>query len=165
MPRTGCAPAVAVVIALLAGFASARLGDPHFAVTSVALAGPATIPDGQSRPYTVTLTIRRIAGSAQDTTIAGAQAPVGRIRPGLFAGDTRLTFAEIDFARIESSKTLQLSLSCSDNEVRGDQNGSGAGARAGSSGALGLPWWDRPARIRAKLDERESNELSVLCGG
>lgn len=162
MPRSAFVPAAAVVIALLAGFSSARFGDARFTVTSVSLAGPASIPNGESRSYAVTLTIRRAHAASRDTLV-GTQSFATPVRPGLFAGGTRLSAAESDLARTENARTLRISLRCVDGEVRGDENGSGAGARAGSAGVLGLPWWDRPARVRARLSDRESNELAILC--
>lgn len=161
MPRPSLAPALAVALALLAGVTSARLGEPRFAVTSVTLSGPATIPNGASRDYTVALTIRRVSAASPEAI--GALSLATPVRTGLFAGDTRLTVAESDLARGGSARTLRLTLTCVDGEVRGDENGSGAGARAGSAGLLGLPWRDRPARVRARLADRASNELAILC--
>jgi len=114
------------------------------------------------------VTTERVGGDIPQATPGATQkshALSGRIRPGLFAGSTRLVFADLDFARVRSAKAVQFTLSCRDNEVVGVDNGSGTGARAGSSGRLGLPWWDQPATVRARLDDLESNELSVLCDG
>jgi hypothetical protein len=148
---------------LLTGFGSSPpLRDARFIVTSVGLSGPGSIANGRSATYTLTISIQR-TGTAQNATIVGTSG-TPKIRPSLYAGNRQLTFREIDFGPNQNSATVSLTLSCSGNEVKGDKNGSGAGARAGS-GFLGWPWWDSPASVRGKLNERESGSLSILCGG
>ena len=65
--------------------------------------------------------------------------------------------------RLRRDGALSLTLRCVDHEVRGEVAGSGVGARAGSSRRMGLPWWDKPATVRARLGDRESSALTVLC--
>ena len=162
MSRPPVVPAAAVVLAVLTGLASARIEEPRYVVTAVTLTGPATIPNGQSRQYTLQVATARVEPGAM---IDAAQPLTGRVRPGLFAGGTRLGSADIDLGRLRRAGSLQLSLSCEDNEVRGGEAGSGAGARARSAGRLGLPWWDKPAMVRAKVSDLESNALTILCAG
>ncbi len=149
--------------ALIMGFGgSVRLADARFAVTNVTISGPGSIRNGASATYTVTVSISRNAGAP--ATLIGTQGPPPpRIRPSLYSGSTQLTRTEIDFGPGVNSAAVQLSLTCSNNEVRGNLAGTGAGARAGSSGFLGWPWWDQPASIKGHLNERDSASLNVLC--
>jgi hypothetical protein len=165
MSRPSNAPAAAVILSVLAGFASARIDEPRFAVTSLTLVGPTSIPNGQSRPYTLHVTTERVERGAPVAALEAAQPLTRRVRPGLFANGIRLDSIDVELARLHRAGSLQLTLSCTDNEVRGSDSGSGAGARARSEGRLGLPWWDKPATVRARLNNLESNSLSVLCVG
>lgn len=155
-------PIMIVLIASLAGFTrTPRLDDARFTVTSVTVpTGPASIANDASAQYTFTVTINRNQQGLLDGTNS-----VPAIRPGLYVGNRRLTFVEIDFPAGVSTSTVTLTLSCENNEVTGSENGSGHGARAGS-GFLGWPWFgDDPARVSAKLNEIESDGTrDVLCG-
>jgi hypothetical protein len=163
MSRPSCLPAAAVALSLLAGLASARIEEPRYAVTSLRLVGPASIPNGQTRPYQLLLTTERVAGDS--SAPAGQMLALNdRLEAGLHAGGARLAAGELDLERLRKTGSLELALSCSDREVRGSQAGSGAGARA-RSGRMGLPWWDQPATVRARLGDLESNALTVLCDG
>jgi hypothetical protein len=142
--------------------ASQTLRDSRFKVTSVSLNGPSSINNGTSATYTLTVNIQR-TGQAQGATLVGTSG-TPRIRPSLYAGNTQLTFQEIDFGPNQNSATVNLTLSCRSNEVRGNKNGSGAGSRRGSwGGFLRLPWWDIPAKVAGRLNETKSGELSILC--
>jgi hypothetical protein len=151
------------IFLLLTGFGSSPpLRDARFIVTGVSLSGPGSIANGRSATYTLNISIQR-TGPAQNSTIVGTSG-TPKIRPSLYAGDRQLTFREIDFGPNQNSATVNLTLSCSGNEVKGDREGSGAGARAGT-GFLGWPWWDSPASVRGKLNEQKSASLKILCGG
>ena len=165
MSRPAYLPAAAALLSLLAGFASARIEAPLYAVTGVTLSGPPSIPNGQSRHYTLQVTTERIDRAASAPARPAALTLNDRLRPALHAGAARLAATELDLARLRREPALQLTLTCRDNELRGAEGGSGLGARAGSSGAMGLPWWDKPATLRAQVDGRTSNALTVLCDG
>jgi hypothetical protein len=149
-----------VLAPLLMGLGSSPpLKDVRFAVTSVTLAGPATIPNGGSANYTVTATINR-DGIAANATIVGTQGPPPpRVRPSIHVGNTQLTFADVDVLPNVNTISTSLTLTCSNNEVRGDVAGSGHGG----TGQF-LWWsWDDPAEIKGHLNERESKKTRVLC--
>lgn len=135
------------------------LRDGRFAVSSVTMTGPATIPNGGSANYTVTAVIVRdnIAANAQ---IIGTQGPPPpRIRPAIYSGNTQLTFNEVNVPPNVNTITSTLTLSCRNNEVRGNVAGTGHGGRGQF-----LWWsWDDPAEIKGHLNERESSVIKVLC--
>lgn len=164
MARPSCLPALAVLLSLLAGFASARIEEPRYAITGLTLVGPASIPNGEARSYTLKVSIERVTAVNRDAAAQDALTLDARLPAALVAGAAALTASEADLARLRRDGALSLTLRCVDHEVRGEAAGSGVGARAGSSGHMGLPWWDKPATVRARLGERESNALTVLCG-
>lgn len=164
MARPSALPAIAVLLSLLAGFASARIEEPRYAVTALTLTGPASIPNGASRSYTLKVSTERAAPGEGGPGAVDGLTLDARLPAALVGGATELTASEVDVARLRRQGTLQFVLSCVDHEVRGERTGSGLGARAGSSGRMGLPWWDKPATVRARLGDRESNVLTVLCG-
>lgn len=162
MARPSCLPAFAVLLSLLAGFASARIEEPRYAITGLTLVGPTSIPNGEARKYTLNVSTERVAADGEPGP-AGALTLDARLPAALVTGAVALSASEIDLARLRRDGALSLTLRCLDHEVRGDRAGSGVGARAGSSGRMGLPWWDKPATVRAQLGGRESNALTVLC--
>lgn len=157
-------PLLILVLASLAGFGRApRLDDVRFTVASVTVpTGPTSIANGASAQYTFTVTINR--NQNQAGFLDGTDS-VPAIRPGLYVGNQRLTFREIDFAAGVSTAAVTLTLRCEDNQVIGSENGSGHGARAGS-GFLGWPWFgDDTAQVSAKLNGIESGGTrDILCG-
>lgn len=154
---------VASGAALLMGISSSPpLKDNRFDVTSVSIRGPGTVGTGGTN-YAVTVNIKR-TGSNNGQTLSGTGNPP-QIRPAIYSGNTQLVFQAIDFAPDQNTVTVNLSLRCSNNEVRGSQGGTGHGAPGVRQ------WWclwictaDDPAKIKGHLNETESAELSVLCG-
>jgi hypothetical protein len=163
MARPSCLPAIAVLLSLLAGFASARIEEPRFAITALTLVGPASIPNGEARTYALKVNTERVAAGAGAAEAPEALTLDARLPAALVAGAAALTASEVDVARLRRDGALSLTLRCVDHEVRGEAAGSGVGARAGSSRRMGLPWWDKPATVRARLGGHESNALTVLC--
>lgn len=135
------------------------LRDARYAVSNVSLNGPASIPNGGSANYTVTAAIVR-DGIAANAQIVGTQGPPPpRIRPSLYSGGTQLTFAEVNVPPNVNTITATLTLTCTNNEVRGNNAGSGHGGRGQF-----LWWhWDDPAEIKGHLNEKESTVIRVLC--
>jgi hypothetical protein len=164
MSRSSILPSVAVVLSLLAGLASARIDEPRYAVTSLRLSGPASIPRGETRPYVLQLASERVEATTPAVSADVVLTLNGRLQPGLYAGGLRLAAGELDLERLRRVGSLTLELACSEREVRGSAGGSGAGARA-RSGPMGLPWWDQPATVRARLGGLESNPIAILCDG
>lgn len=149
-----------LALLLLMGLGGApTLRDARFAVASVSLTGPSTITNGGSATYTVTATITR-DGIGANAQIVGTQGPPPpRIRPSLYSGGTQLTFNEVDIAPNVNTIISTLTLSCRNNEVRGDKAGTGHGGRGQF-----LWWsWDDPAEIKGHLNEKESTVTKVLC--
>lgn len=138
---------------------SPSLRDARYAVSNVTLNGPSSIPNGGSANYTVTATIVR-DGIAANAQIVGTQGPPPpRIRPSLYSGGSQLTFSDVDVPPNVNTITATLTLTCSNNEVRGNKAGSGHGGRGQF-----LWWsWEDPAKIKGHLNEKESAELNVLC--
>lgn len=158
-------PAVLLALSalpLLTGFSSSpRLDDARFTVRQVSVpTGPAGIANGGTATYTFTVSINR----GQQGLLDGTN-NVPAIRPGLYVGNTRLAFVEIDFPAGVSTATVTLPLSCDNNEVIGGDGRSGHGARQGS-GFLGWPWFGNdPAQVTAKLNGVAANgSVAVLCG-
>ena len=152
-------PAIFAAPLLMGLGSSPPLRDARFAVSSVNLAGPATISNGGSANYTVTASIQRdgIAANAQITGTQGPPPP--HIRPSIFAGNAQLTFSEVNVPPNVNTVTATLTLSCSNSEVRGDRAGSGHGGRGHF-----LWWsWDDPAEIVGHLNEKDSGSIKVLC--
>lgn len=155
----GLVAVVAATPVLLGIGSSPTLRDARYAVTSVSIAGPTRISNGGSATYTVTANINR-DGIAQNAQIVGTQGPPPpRIRPAIYSGGAQLTFAEVNIPPNVNTVTVSLTLSCVNNEVRGDRAGSGHGGRGQF-----LWWsWDDPADIKGHLNEKESESLKVLC--
>ncbi len=168
MARLSYLPAAAVILSLLAGLASARIEEPRYALTGLRLDGPATIPNGETRTYLLVMSTQSIGREAPGALREAALTAADRVRPELMAGGVRLAAGEIDVERLRRTGVVELELSCRAHQVRGalaDRSpGSGAGARA-RSGKMGLPWWDQPATVRARVNGLESNALTVLCDG
>ena len=75
---------------------SPPLRDSRFFVSSVTIEGPRTIANSGNANYTVTATIQR-DGIALNEEIVGTQGPPPpRIRPSIYAGNTQLTFSEVN---------------------------------------------------------------------
>ncbi|MEK6655814.1 MAG: hypothetical protein AABY58_00075 [Nitrospirota bacterium] len=138
---------------------SPPLRDSRFFVSSVTIEGPRTIANSGNANYTVTATIQR-DGIALNEEIVGTQGPPPpRIRPSIYAGNTQLTFSEVNIQPNSNTVTATLTLRCSNNEVRGDKAGTGRGGRGSF-----LWWsWENPAEVKGHLNERESGILRVLC--
>lgn len=168
MARLTYLPAAAVILSLLAGLASARIEEPRYALTGLRLDGPATIPNGATRTYRLVLSTQPIERDAPAALREAALIATDRLRPELLAGSVTLAAGEIEFERLRRTGAVELELGCREHQVRGalaDQSpGSGAGARA-RSGKMGLPWFDQPATVRARVNGLESNALTVLCDG
>jgi hypothetical protein len=166
MVRLSYLPAAAVILSLLAGLASARIEEPRYALTGLRLDGPATIPNGATRTYRLVLGTQPIERTAPAALREAALTATDRLRPELLAGGVRLAAGEIDVERLLRAGVIELALSCREHQVRGalvdEAPGSGAGARA-RSGKMGLPWFDQPATVRARVNGLESNPLTVLC--
>jgi hypothetical protein len=149
---------------MLLGVTNARLKDGRFDVSTVTVAGPATIANGGSANYTVTVNINRTGAGANDT-ITGTSGI--RIRPQLTSNGTQLVFGQINFAPGQNARTVTLSLSCINNEVRGVRGGSGHGNPSTR------PFWcfwcapsPDPAPIKGTLNEKDStNTINVTCTG
>ena len=159
-PCTTSFGAALLALLLLMGIGGTpTLRDSRFAVTRVTIIGPATIPNGGNANYTVTATIQR-DGVAANAQIIGTQGPPPpRIRPAVFSGNTQLVFSEVNIAPNVNTVTATLSLSCTNNEVRGSAGRRGHGGRTQL-----LFWsWDDPAEIKGHLNETESTTLRVMC--
>ena len=142
------------------------LQDTRFSVDSVSVAGPDAIPNGGNATYRVTVGITRHV--SQSDTIIGTQVPPPpAIRPAIYSGGTQLTFQQIDFFPNENTKTVVLTLSCVNHEVRGSVAGSGHGnPKAPQWWCLWLCTSPDPAPIKGHLNERDSgNTINVLCTG
>lgn len=154
-------PVLIVMMISLTGFSTSRnLVDTRFSVTAVSTpTGPASISNGSSANYSFIVSINRDQQGLLDGTDN-----VPAIRPGLYAGNTRVAFREIDFPAGISSRTVTLNLNCTNNEVGGNDGSSGQGAMAGT-GFLGWPWFgDDPAKITAKLNGTQSDgTVDILC--
>lgn len=142
------------------------LKDARFDVNTVSVTGPGTIPNGGSATYVVSASITRLV--SQTETIIGTQVPPPpAIRPATYSSGTQLTYQQIDFLPNENAKTVSLTLSCVNHEVRGSVAGSGHGD------PNSRPWWclwlctvADPAPIKGHLNERDSsNTINVLCSG
>lgn len=166
MARLSYLPAAAVILSLLAGFASARIDEPRYALTGLRLDGPATIPNGATRTFRLVMSTQPIERDAPGVLREAALTATDRLRPELLAGSVTLAAGEIDVERLRRTGAIELELSCREHQVRGagESPGSGAGARA-RSGKMGLPWFDQPATLRARVNGLESNALTVLCDG
>jgi hypothetical protein len=168
MARLSYLPAAAVILSLLAGLASARIEEPRYALTGLRLDGPATIPNGATRTYRLVLSTQPITRETQGALREAALTATDRVRPELLAGGVRLAAGEIEVEQLRRTGAVELTLGCHEHQVRGaltvGSPGSGAGARA-RSGRMGLPWFDQPATVRARVNGLESNALTVLCDG
>lgn len=137
------------------------LRDGRFAVNSVTLNGPASIANGASAVYTVRGNITRDNIGANAVIVGTQGPPPPRVRPAVYAGSTQIGFAEVDTPGGVNTISGTITLTCRDNEVRGDKAGTGHGGRGQF-----LFWsWDDPAKIKGHLNERESGEFSVRCTG
>lgn len=170
MKRRGLLSSVAVYLAgtLMASgvwlaMAYVVLQDARFDVNTVNISGGSVITNGGSANYTVSASITRHV--SQSETIIGTQPPPPpKIRPAIYSNDTQLTFQEIDFLPNENSKTVTLTLSCVNHEVRGSVAGSGHGnPKAPQWWCLWLCTAPDPAPIKGHLNERESSIINVLC--
>ena len=150
----------ALALLLLGGLGGTpSLRDGRFAVNSVTLNGPATIANGSSAVYTVRANITRDNIGANAVIVGTQGPPPPRVRPAVYSGSTQIGFAEVDTPGGVNTISGTITLSCRNNEVRGDKAGTGHGGRGQF-----LFWsWDDPAKIKGHLNERESGEFSVRC--
>jgi hypothetical protein len=141
------------------------LKDARFDVNTVGVSGPTVIPSGGNATYTVSVNITRLV--SQSETIIGTRLPppTPTIRPAIYSSGAQLTYQQIDFLPNENAKTVTLTLSCVNHEVRGSVAGSGHGNPKQPQ------WWclwlctaPDPAPIKGHLNEKESsNTINVLC--
>lgn len=151
-----------LAIFLLGGLGGTpTLRDGRFAVNSVTLNGPASIANGASAVYTVRANITRDNIGANAVIVGTQGPPPPRVRPAVYSGTTQIGFAEVDTPGGVNTITGTITLTCQNNEVRGDKAGTGHGG----TGRFLFWSWDDPAKIKGHLNERESGEFSVRCTG
>lgn len=143
---------ILTLVPLLMGLGSSpSLRDVRFAVTSVSIVGPTTITNGSSANYTVTANIQRDG--------VGQNVVLDRVRLSIYSGNTQLAFSDTSIPANTNRVSATIPLSCTNNEVRGAQAGSGHGGRGQF-----LFWsWDDPAEVKGRMNERESAPLRILC--
>ena len=171
MKRRGLLPSLTVYLAgiLMAlgtwlAMADVVLKDVRFDVNTVSAAGSTVIPSGGNSTYTVSAGITRHV-SDSETIIGTHVPPPPAIRPAIYSNGIQLTYQEIDFLPNENAKTVNLTLSCVNHEVRGSVAGSGHGnPKAPQWWCLWLCTAPDPAPIKGHLNERDSsNTINVLC--
>lgn len=143
---------ILTLVPILMGLGSSPpLRDVRFAVTSVSIAGPATITNGSSANYTVTANIQRDG--------VGQNVVIDRARLSIYSGNTQLALVDTSIPANTNTVSATIPLSCTNNEVRGAKAGSGHGGRGQF-----LFWsWDDPAEVKGHMNERESAPMRIQC--